>query len=254
MQDLSEFFSGVDYDAQYGDQYEGETKYLKRLALGQGGAILDVCCGTGIVTVPLAETGLKTVGIDITEAMLERAREKGKDLDNLSFRLENALEFDLEQRFDLAIMTGNAFQGFLSDEEVRSLLSNIHAHLSPGGLLVFDTRLPGGYDLSLDDDFQLWSTYTLPDGRLVHFFDKQARYDDEKGILYYEMKREYSDGTHLNKTTRYSSINLKFTPIDDLLALVKESGFEVVNTYKNWDLEPFEIGAANIVLELKKVN
>ncbi len=247
MQDLSEFFSGVDYDAQYGNQYEGETAYLKRLALQQNGAILDVCCGTGIVTVPLAETGLETVGIDITGAMLARAEEKGAGKDTLSFRLTNALEFALDTRFALAVMTGNAFQGFLGDEEVLLLLSNIHTHLNEGGLLVFDTRLPEGYDLSIDDDFQLWSTYTLPDGRDVRFFDKQTRYDAEKGILYYEMRRKYSDGQ-----LRHSSINLKFTPLEKLLALVRKSGFEIVNLYKNWELESFEEGSANGVFEVRK--
>lgn len=249
MKDLSEYTSGADYDAQYGDLYESEISYLKRLALAQNGAILDVGCGTGIVTVPLAETGLETVGIDLTEAMLERAREKARGKSNLSFYRMNALEFELEQRFALAIMTGNAFQEFGSEDEISSLLENINRHLGAGGLFVFDTRLPEGYDLSLDTDFQPGQPYTDPLGQEVRYFDKQIRYDVETGILYFEMKRQYASGAE-----RLSSNSIKFTPLETLLTLVQESGFEVVNLYKNWEFEPFEVGAADGIFELRKVD
>ena len=247
MKDLSEYTSGADYDAQYAELYEPEISYLKRLALQQNGPILDVGCGTGVVTIPLAETGLETVGVDLTRAMLGRAREKAKGKDNLSFHLANALDFELATRFSLAVMTGNAFQQFLSEGEIRTLLANIHAHLSTGGFLVFDTRLPEGYDLSLDDEFKFYQTYTDPTGGEVRYFDKQTRYGAETGLLSFEMKRQYADGTE-----RRSSNTIKFTPLETLLALLREGGFEVVKRYKNWELEPFETGGANVVLEVRK--
>ena len=248
MKDLSEYTSGADYDAQYNGLYESEISYLKRLGQRQNGPILDVGCGTGIVTVPLAETGLETVGVDLTEAMLARAREKARGQDNLSFLLENALEFSLDTRFALAFMTGNAFQEFLSEGDISTLLANIHKHLRRGGLFIFDTRLPEGYDLSLDSDFQASQSYIGQDGQPVRYADKQVRYDAETGILYFEMRRRYADGTE-----RTSSNAIKFTPLEKLLILVQESGFEVLNMYQNWELEPLENGAANGVLELRKV-
>ena len=248
MKDLSEYTSGADYDAQYADLYESEIGVLKRLALEQNSAILDVGCGTGIVTVPLAETGLETIGIDLTEAMLERAKEKAEGRDNLSFHRMNALEFELDTRFALAVMTGNAFQQFLSEEEIRTLLANIHRHLQKGGLLVFDTRLPEGYDLSLDEDFRFYQTYADSAGQPVHYFDKQVRYDTDAGLLYFEMKRQYADGRE-----RRSSETIKFTPLDKLLALIQESGFEVVEIYKDWELGSLEEDAENGIFKLRKV-
>ena len=233
VKDLSEYISGADYDAQYAELYESEIKYLKRLALTQNGPILDIGCGTGIVTVPLAETGLETVGIDLTEAMLERAREKAKGRDNLSFHLANALDFKLDRRFSLAIMTGNAFQQIKSEGEIRTLLANICTHLHEGGRLVFDTRLPEGYDLSLDDDFQFYQTYMYA-GQQVRYSDKQRHFDAETGLLSFEMKRQYANGTE-----RRSSETIKFTPLETLLDIVQESGFEVVNRYKKLGVGTF---------------
>lgn len=246
--DLSEFGSGEDYDAQYGDQYEPEIAYLSALVLEQKGAVLDLCCGTGIVTIPLAETGLVVGGVDMAPAMLERASTKAGGRKNPSFYLQDALTFSSYKRFRLVLMTGNAFQAFLSEEHVKALLASVNKHLEPGGMFVFDTRLPEGYDLSPDTDFELWGEYTGASGQLVRWFVKQTRFDAERNILHFEMKRRYPNGSDVCSSTK-----LKFTPLTTLLSVLEESGFEVVNTYKNWWLEPSQPGGATNMLELKKV-
>ena len=125
---MREYDAAADYDAQYGALYEPEIRYLSALALKQGGAVLDLCCGTGIVTVPLAETGLEVVGVDISPAMLEQAKTKIKDRKNPTFVLQDALEFDTVQRFGLVMMTGNAFQCFLTDDDLENAFhQSLHA-------------------------------------------------------------------------------------------------------------------------------
>ena len=244
---MREYDFAADYDAQYSTLYEPEIRTLTELALKEGGAVLDLCCGTGIVTIPLAGTGLEVVGVDISEAMLEQAKTKVEGRKNLTFHLQDVLEFTTAQRFTLALMTGNAFQCFLTDEAVTALFAKAYALLRPGGVFIFDTRLPEGYDLTLDDDFQLWSEYTDAAGNPVRFLAKQAAYDPEQGVLHYEMQDVFADGT-----VKPSSEDLKFTPLATLLALATASGFEVVGQYGNWSLEPLHEGAGSGVLELKK--
>ena len=245
MANLSEFTSGADYDAQYAHLFEPEIATLTKLAKEQNGPILDVCCGTGIVTIPLAKLGLETVGLDLSEPMLAQARGKA-ELPNLEFRLENALEFTLNKTFSLALMTGNAFQGFSGEAALERLLKNIHAHLKTGGLFIFDTRLPEGTDLS-PTDFELWSEYENPTGQRVRHFGKRAAFDAASNVLHYKMKRVYEGGEELN-----SSISLTFTPYQDLLELLKKSGFEVLAVYGNWGLKPFEQGASHAIFKVKK--
>jgi ubiquinone/menaquinone biosynthesis C-methylase UbiE len=242
-----EYDSGADYDAQYSAHYEPEIRTLSALALRQGSAVLDLCCGTGIVTVPLAETGLEVVGVDISEAMLETARAKAANKNNPTFILQDALEFSTPQRFGLALMTGNAFQCFLTDGDIRALLAVVFRHLEPGGVFIFDTRLPEGYDFTLDDDFRLWSEYQDAAGDPVRWLVKQAAFDAERGVLRYEMRDVFADGT-----VKPSSETLKFTPLETLLELAGAAGFEVVGQYQNWDVEPFRVGSAAIVLEFRK--
>jgi len=242
-----EYDSGADYDAQYSALYEPEICTLTALALRQGGAVLDLCCGTGIVTLPLAETGLEVVGVDIAPAMLQQAKTKATDPINPTFILGDALEFRTAQRFGLVLMTGNAFQCFLTDGDIAALFARVYALLSPGGVFIFDTRLPEGYDFTLDDDFKLWSEYEDAAGNSVRFLARQTAYDSEQGVLRYEMQDVFADGT-----VKPSSETLKFTSLATLLELAEASGLEVVGQYGNWNLEPLRQGAAAGVLELKK--
>lgn len=247
MQDLREFGSGAEYDAQFGAGYEAEIAYLTALAQKQGGAVLDLCCGTGIVAIPLAEAGLEVVGVDVARPMLDWAVEKAGGRRNPRFLHADALDLDLPERFRLAYLTGNAFQAFLSEDEIRALLRRVHRHLEPGGSLVFDTRLPEGYDLSLDREFVDAGTYLDPRGRRVRYFEKQARYDPAHGVLGIEMKRVLTDGTEC-----HSGIDLKFTPFDQLATLVEESGFELVGVYGSWRRDPFELMGVNVMMEMMK--
>ena len=244
---MSEYDNAADYDAQYSAAYDPEIRVLTELALEQGGRVLDLCCGTGIVTVPLAETGLEVVGVDISEAMLERARAKAEGRQNLTFQRQDALTFTTSQRFGLTLMTGNAFQCFLTEQDLTTLFAKVYTLLSPGGVFIFDTRLPEGYDLTLSDDFELWSEYQDAAGKSVRWFVKQAAYDAEHGVLRYEMKEVYGDGTE-----RPSSETLKFTSLSTLLALAQNAGFEVVGHYADWNREPLKENPAAAVLELKR--
>ena len=244
---MREYDAAADYDAQYSAAYEPEIRYLTKLALEQSGAILDLCCGTGIVTVPLAETGLEVVGVDLSPAMLEQAKTKVKDRKNPTFHLQDALEFSTPQRFGLVLMTGNAFQCFLTDDDLTTLFAKAYTLLYPGGVFIFDTRLPEGYDLTLDDDFQLWSEYDDAVRNSVRWFVKQSAYDPEQGVLRYEMRDVFADGT-----VKPSSETLKFTPLRTLFTLAQKAGFEVAGSYQSWNLEPLQENPAACVLELKK--
>lgn len=248
MQNLSEFRSGADYDAQYDHLYDPEIAYLTQMALGQKGAILDVCCGTGIVTIPLAEkTGFEVHGVDVAEDMLAAAQAKSQHLHNIHFHLADALDFYLAQRFALSIMTGNAFQAFLTEDNALHLLQHIHQHLSDAGLLIFDTRLLEGFDRTVETDFKLKSEYIDAAGHDVRYFWKKTRFDDINHILYFDKKRQYPDGKEV-----FSGIELKFFPLEELYSLFDRVGFEVLHQFANWQMSPFDPAGPGAVFVLQK--
>jgi SAM-dependent methyltransferase len=126
------------------DVFEGERDDLPAyLAIADelaAARVLDIGCGTGNLAVRLATTGRTVVGIDPAEASLQiaKAKDPAGKVTWIHADATSAPAFDA----DLAVMTGNVAQVFLTDEEWSKTLRGIHGALRPGGYLVFETRRP----------------------------------------------------------------------------------------------------------------
>lgn len=100
------------------------------------GAVLEVACGTGRVTLQLAQPGLRLVGVDLSAPMLDIARRKSRALDNVRFIQGDMRTFDLGGAFELIIIPGHSFQFMLTPDDQLACLINLKRHLTPGGTLV----------------------------------------------------------------------------------------------------------------------
>jgi SAM-dependent methyltransferase len=125
--------------------------------------VVDVGCGTGALAVLLAGHGRSVTGVDPAEASLDVARAKpNAELVTWVHGDATAL-IDVVAAADLAVMTGNVAQVFVSDEDWYATLRAIRTCLRPGGWFVFETRR------AEVRDWETWdlapSQVTLPDGR-----------------------------------------------------------------------------------------
>ena len=105
-------------------------------------SVIDVGCGTGVLALLLAGRGHAVIGVDPAGAMLEVARAKPRAEDVRWVHGTAETLPALARPADLAVMTGNVAQVFLTDEELRSTLCAVSEALVPGGHLVFETRIP----------------------------------------------------------------------------------------------------------------
>lgn len=102
--------------------------------------VLDVGCGTGCLAILMAESGRTVVGVDPAEASLEVA--KSKDRGGKITWVHGDVTAVPTTDIDLAVMTGNVAQVFLTDDEWIRTLRGVRAALRPDGYLVFETRRP----------------------------------------------------------------------------------------------------------------
>jgi SAM-dependent methyltransferase len=127
------------YDAFDGDR-DDLTAYLDIADELGADRVLDVGCGTGCLAVLLADNGRTVVGVDPAEASLEVARSKHRT-GGITWVHGDATTVPTVAA-DLAVMTGNVAQVFVTDDGWTQTLQGIHAALRPGGHLVFETRRP----------------------------------------------------------------------------------------------------------------
>jgi len=187
----------VDYTA-FADRYEAAFRE-------DGGTfrlLLDLCCGTGSLCLELSRRGYEMIGVDASEEMLMRSREKCLSLPVPPLFLhQDAAELDLYGTVDAAVCSLEGIN-YLSPEKLRALVPRLRLFIRPGGLFLFDIRSPEflrGLDgeTFVDEDervFCLWRADFDEDAdALVYGMDLFAR---QKNGLWRRRREEHIEYAH----------------------------------------------------------
>lgn len=111
-------------------------------SLSRRSHILDLCCGTGYTVARLEKKGYRVTGLDGSEKMLRYAK---RHATRSRFVLGDARSFNLAQSFDAVISTFDSLNHFMTLNELRAVIKNVHAALKPGGLFLFDMNMESGF-------------------------------------------------------------------------------------------------------------
>jgi len=135
----------------YGKKYDnesfaqgtvGECDFIeKEIEYNKATRILDIGCGTGRHSIELARRGYSVVGIDLSESLLKRAKEKASEQKlQIVFQKHDARNLPFLHEFDLVIMLcEGAFPLMETDEMNFQILQNAANALKPKGKLIFTT-------------------------------------------------------------------------------------------------------------------
>ena len=126
---LEEFQDPILYDVE--NTLDDDGPFFLELAVAYGAPVLDLACGTGRMSIPIAQRGLRVVGVDVAAPMLDHARRKSAGLP-ITYVHADATALALAERFRCALLTGHAFQGFLTEDDQRRVLAAAYRHLAPG--------------------------------------------------------------------------------------------------------------------------
>ena len=219
-----------------------EAFYAHYLALAGDApkTILDMGCGTGRLAVALAERGHRVTGADPSAGMMSVARNR-LGATRVTWVDSDAKSLALDTRFDLITMTGNVFQVFLQDEEIRATLRNLHRHLAPGGVLAFETRNPQV------EEWRGWTpdltreTIAVPGVGAVDVHYDIA--ETNGAFVTYETHYRFGpDDVAVGRDT------LRFVTRDELAAFLAEAGFTDVTWFGDWDRAPLTARSPEFVV------
>ena len=134
---------GIKYDNEcFAQGTIGECEFIeKEINYNKNIRILDIGCGTGRHSIELTKRGYTVVGIDLSESLLKRAREKTLELNlQIDFQKHDARNIPFKNEFDLVIMLcEGAFPLMETDEMNFQILQNAANALKPTGKMVFTT-------------------------------------------------------------------------------------------------------------------
>jgi SAM-dependent methyltransferase len=253
---LEEFADPVNYDSE--DTSDTGIAFYTALAQETGGPILEIACGTGRVSIPIARLGFAVTGVDIVPGMVERARSKAAGLP-ARWVEGDGRTFDLGEQFRLIFLTGNAFQAFLTNADQEALLRRVRAHIHDEGLFAFETRNPlfsasqsrEGQFVTLEthEEEEEWPSFIDSSGREVRL-SKTRAYDHVAQILHWTTYRRWREGDQ--EHTKVTRIALRYTFPQELAALLYYNGFSIIRQYGDWNLEPLTAASRSIIVVCRK--
>jgi SAM-dependent methyltransferase len=208
-----------------------DTDFYVRLAADLGACtILDLGCGTGLLTRELAVDGRLVIGVDPAPAMLAVARRQpGADRVRWVEGGSGALGTPAA---DLVVMTGNVAQVFLDDAEWAATLRAIHAALRSGGHLAFESRNPD------DRAWERWNRETTyeqidpPHGPMECWLELVSV---GRGRVRFEGHNVFT----ATGEVVVASSELRFRSLAELTDSLFSFGFTVEHVYGDWDRGPF---------------
>jgi SAM-dependent methyltransferase len=221
------------------DRAPGDRFYAELVMAAD--SVLDVGCGTGAMLCLARERGHpgRLTGLDPHLASLTRARRRT----DVEWVEGKAADAEWEAAFDLATMTGHAFQFLVTDDDVRGSLAAVHAALRDGGHFVFETRHPqaraweewnpsNAVGVAHPTDaahrpLRVWHEVGSVDGEVVTFTGTTAE----------------EDGTVL----RVDRASLRFLGVPALNAFLADAGFVIQAQYGDWHRGPFTAASREIV-------
>jgi SAM-dependent methyltransferase len=229
----------VIYDAV--NSYEPGTQpdfYLEVAGEVSAETVIDLGCGTGIITLEFARRGYRMIGVDPSPVMLEAARQKAGAA-GVQWLQGGAGQLGTPSA-DLAIMSGHVAQFILKDAEWLESLAEVKEALKPGGYLAFESRDPrarewkrwtGRKRIIPDSPFgriESWTEVTHVEGDVVYAVGHRRLVQSNEELV--------------------SPFALRFRSQELLRTSLTSSGFSVERIFGDWDRRPSGPGERELIV------
>jgi SAM-dependent methyltransferase len=204
-----------------------DVAFWERLASAQDGPVLELGCGTGRITIPVARTGARIVGIDRSAEMLARGRQRlrrarlGKAARLVRGDIR-ALPFRRRPGFSLVMAPYGILQSLTREKDLQATLGSVHEVLARGGLFVID----------LVPDLPRWDEYANhtslsgsgPGGRRLTLVES-VRQDVKRGLTIFD--QEYTERRGRQRRVQRFSLTFRTLSVRQMTRRLEAAGFEV---------------------------
>ena len=229
------YSDGRHYDLQHMDSIK-DIPFFVEQARRYGGPILELMCGTGRITIPIAEAGIDITGLDISEPMLELGKKKADDRGvEIEWIQGDCRDFHLGRTFNVVAIPGNSINHFQDRESIENCFACVQEHLVEGGRFIIDIFTPVLSALTRDPKERVFiAEYPDPDGRGTVRVTEQSTYEHATQTRNIDVYRQIGD-----RVESFTNLKMRMFFPQELEALLYYNGFNVEFKYGNYDESAF---------------
>lgn len=211
----------------------------------KGKKIIDIGCGTGLLSVKLAKSGAFVTGIDLSKDMLTIAEKRANDLSlKIDFQEKPMQEIDGAEHFDIAVIAIDSLNYLPDEESILNTFKGIYSVLNKGGVLIFDVHSTFKTDVIFME-----GPFTFDNDRIAYIWHTEEG-DEEHSVLSelsFFVKEE--NGLYRRFDEKHEQRTFHVFEYVDLL---REAGFTIERIFADWEDEPPHDESERIFYQARK--
>ncbi|MBR5347901.1 MAG: class I SAM-dependent methyltransferase [Lachnospiraceae bacterium] len=219
--------------------YEDWSRFVKRTLdsdrIGAGELVLDLGCGTGTLTLLLRDLGYDMIGVDLSESMLEEARDKyyecldveeenGEPKLPILFLQQDMRAFELYGTVRAVVSFGDTMNYAGDIDELTGIFRLVNNYLDPGGLFIFDLKTLHYYR-----DVAATRTYTDVREDMALIWDNEFDAATNKNTYRLTMFLSEDEETYVRREETH--VQTAFS-VEEIRQAIKESGLVLEHVYE----------------------
>lgn len=218
---LAASYDRLTNDVDYGAVVDFYFQILEKEKL-QPRTAVDLACGTGSVSLLLAEKGLQVTAVDMSEEMLCVAAQKAQTTANPPrFVCQKLQNLRLPRGVDLAVCALDSMDYITDPTDCREAIRRVYRVLNPGGCFIFDVNTPRKLQamdaqVFLDEDEDVYCVW-------------RGEFDEKTNICSYGMDLFQRVGNHWQRS--FEEHREYAYSVEQLTGYLKEAGFTAIEVF-----------------------
>lgn len=208
--------------------------------------VCELGCGTGNISLRLAERGYETIGIDNSAYMLSEAKMKAEQNGaDVLFLLQDMREFELYGTVNSIVCLCDSLNYITDDEDMQQVFNLVNNYLHPGGLFVFDLNTEYKFKEIYGEN-----TFSETDEDAVYIWENY--YDEEERINEYYLNFFMKNETGTYDRTQEEHFERAYS-LDEIKRFIEKSGMKFEAAYDAFTFEPVKENSERIYVVAREV-
>lgn len=240
---FSEFYDSLTDNVEYKKRADYFCRLLSLCGVSSG-ILLDLGCGTGSLSVEMAERGFDVIGVDSSVGMLGAAREKcferGADVLLLNQSMDS---LDLYGTVDAAVCVLDSLNHLPDENAVKKTFAGVSLFMNPGGAFAFDVNTIYKHKNILADN-----AFVYESDRVYCVWQNRFNEADNSVDIDLDFFEE-EDGAYYRSGESFTE---KAYSLEDISLWLSEAGFEIIGIFDDMTLEPVKADTQRAVFAARK--